>query len=568
VYRPRLTLHVFILAALIALRAVPAFGQLVENDRPAPATLVTATASARQVRFVSLGEVRRMRLEIFSEDGTQLSGVKWTSGNLLDWRLQDSQGQRLADGSYLFLISVQDFSQGVSRKYGMVAVQSGQVYLQQVGLNQLSVQEAEALGVHRGVERPGPVDRIGVEVAGTSPSATADSSDGEPESSTDSSSDAAETGEEAVTPSATGSGTAGNIAKWTTSTALGNSVMRESGGKIGLGTSSPVSKLHVLSAATQLLPPRLQSSGTTSFAAGWDFYHGTLGKGYVGVPGSGVGYPAPGEMLVYGATGVKTSLWAGGVRSMTIDTAGAVGIGTATPLVKLDVAGSAGNGVRGISTGGGRGVWGESSTWQGVFGRSSWNAGVAGASYLGTGVYGETSAYNTVAQAGVYGKGWGSGGIGVLGEANVNNAVGVLGLSASAQGVALYARNTGGGYGIYSEGNVAQNLNRGGLVKAMIYVHSSGAIYRCYNGAANSSGGNCGFTIDALGGYGVFRINLGFRVDDRFVSVTAQYGPGNRQANNMGANFKFINSTTIDIITFDANGGEDSYPWSFMLIVY
>ena len=133
-YRLRLTLHVLSLAALIALRAAPAFGQLVENDRPAPATLVTATASARQVRFVSLGEVRRMRLEIFSEDGTQLPGVKWTSGNLLDWRLQDSQGQRLADGSYLFLISVQDFSQGVSRKYGMVAVQSGQVYLQQVCL--------------------------------------------------------------------------------------------------------------------------------------------------------------------------------------------------------------------------------------------------------------------------------------------------------------------------------------------------------------------------------------------------------------------------------------------------
>jgi hypothetical protein len=253
---------------------------------------------------------------------------------------------------------------------------------------------------------------------------------------------------------------------------------------------------------------------------------------------------------------------------MTIDTAGAVGIGTATPFVKLDVAGSAGDGVRGISTGGGRGVWGESSTWQGVFGRSRWNAGVAGASSLGTGVYGETSAFNTVAQAGVYGKGWGSGGIGVIGEANVNNAVGVLGLSASAQGVALYARNTGGGYGIYSENNVAQNLNRGGLVKAMIYVHYSGAIYRCYNGMTNSSGGNCGFTIDALGGYGVFRINLGFRVDDRFVSVTAHYGFGNVAPNNMGANFKFVNPTTIDIITFDANGGEDSYANNFMLIVY
>ena len=51
-----------------------------------------------------------MRLQVFFEDGSQVYDAKWTSGNPLDWRWHDSQGQRLADGSYLFLISVQDFS--------------------------------------------------------------------------------------------------------------------------------------------------------------------------------------------------------------------------------------------------------------------------------------------------------------------------------------------------------------------------------------------------------------------------------------------------------------------------
>src|SRR5580765_3407059 len=55
-------------------------------------------------------------------------------------------------------------------------------------------------------------------------------------------------------------------------------------GNVGIGTDSPISKLQVVSSAGDLLPPRLQSSGTTGFSAGWDFYQGAVGKAYVGVP--------------------------------------------------------------------------------------------------------------------------------------------------------------------------------------------------------------------------------------------------------------------------------------------
>jgi len=96
-------------------------------------------------------------------------------------------------------------------------------------------------------------------------------------------------------------------------------------GKVGIGTTDPFSKLHIRSGANGL-PPRLQSTGTTSFAAGWDFYHDLTGKGYVGVPDTGQGL-APGEMLLYGSVGTKTSLWAGGNRSLTIDTNSNVVIG-------------------------------------------------------------------------------------------------------------------------------------------------------------------------------------------------------------------------------------------------
>jgi hypothetical protein len=108
---------------------------------------------------------------------------------------------------------------------------------------------------------------------------------------------------------------------------------------VGIGTAAPASKLHVVSAPSDP-PPRLQSTpgGTGSFAAGWDFYSGGVGKGYVGVPDAGAGFGA-GELLLFGGPGTTTSLWAGAGRTVTLDTNGNVGIGTAAPGAKLDVAG-------------------------------------------------------------------------------------------------------------------------------------------------------------------------------------------------------------------------------------
>ena len=100
--------------------------------------------------------------------------------------------------------------------------------------------------------------------------------------------------------------------------------------KLGIGTENPVSKLHIVSTANDVLPPRLEASAVASFGAGWDFYHEATPKGYVGVPGSAAGI-APAEMLLFGSAETKVSLWAGGNRSVTLNTNGNVGIGTTDP---------------------------------------------------------------------------------------------------------------------------------------------------------------------------------------------------------------------------------------------
>ena len=169
---------------------------------------------------------------------------------------------------------------------------------------------------------------------------------------------------------------------------------------------------------------------------------------------------------------------------------------------------------------------------------------------------------SSLTAAGVYGKGTGSGSIGVIGEANVANAVGVYGVSTSPDGFGVFARNNAGGRAIYAEGNVSQGLADNGLVKTMVYVNYSNSvstIVRCYNSITNSSSGNCGFIIlgtNSINGIRITDINFGFRVDDRFISVTG----GSGQASVV--NF-FPNAQTIQI-----RGGSTISLDSFYVFVY
>src|SRR5688500_18914662 len=49
--------------------------------------LVTATATAERVRFVSPGTVVQLRLEVFNRAGQKLFDTELHGGNVLDWHL-------------------------------------------------------------------------------------------------------------------------------------------------------------------------------------------------------------------------------------------------------------------------------------------------------------------------------------------------------------------------------------------------------------------------------------------------------------------------------------------------
>ncbi|MEO6390886.1 MAG: hypothetical protein ABIP75_03480 [Pyrinomonadaceae bacterium] len=157
-----------------------------------------------------------------------------------------------------------------------------------------------------------------------------------------------------------------------------------------------------------------------------------------------------------------------------------------------------------------------------------------------------------------------------------NNAVLFAGSPAS-QFARLNSDANNGGLDIHGQivssgdltvaGHAFQGPGSFGIAKAMLEViHTAqGMQVRCYNGVGNASGSTCGFVV-TMPLEGVVRINFGFPIANRFVSVSAQYtsSAGN---NNTGVNYRSFDSTSIEVFTF-ASTSEDTIRRDFALILY
>jgi hypothetical protein len=214
-----------------------------QKSASAPSPVVTATAKGKQVRFAALGEVRDVRLEVFDAFGQKVFDSSFHSGNLLDWQVQDQQGQRLSDGSYMYVVTIRDLSEGLSQKYGNILLQQQQISLEHVGRKNLPEAQAQALEASRQTGAQTPVDRVGVEVPSaenTTINSTTVLAQGNAGSG---GSQTTANGAASITPA---SSTQNRLAKWTDGAGtLGDSGITEVNGKVGIGTTDPQSVLHV-----------------------------------------------------------------------------------------------------------------------------------------------------------------------------------------------------------------------------------------------------------------------------------------------------------------------------------
>ncbi len=292
----------------------------------------------------------------------------------------------------------------------------------------------------------------------------------------------------------TGQGTVGNIAKFTAPNSIGNSVIFENGGKIGIGLTNPAGLLSVKSTASNVYP---------LYALNASAGNAILGSSNGGVGVYGLHSDTTGDFsAVLGETN-STSVNGVGVQGTVKSTAP----GTSSAGVRGINNGTSSNGygVYGTHAGGGIGVYGSSSSGNGVLGDSASGIGVHGrytaASGTQPGVLGETS--STTSQAvGIQGvvtpTNPGASSAGVRG---INNGTGPL-------GIGVYGSHAGGGYGVYGfapsgNGVVGSSTSGYGLYGSSSSGYGAFASSSTNYGVYGSSSSNNGVYGSSSTGIGV-----------------------------------------------------------------
>ncbi len=372
----------------------------------------------------------------------------------------------------------------------------------------------------------------------------------------------------------TGGGTSGNVTLNLDATKIpqlnANNAFTKNNtfaGTVGIGTTSPGAQLDVEAPATSGTGIQGVTSSTAFFAAGV-FGHATGKSGEtrgvygasdspagIGVHGIGAigGQFETGNGNIFvgrgqganritidslGNTSITGAITAGNGLSASASNVGVTGIANGSGGVGVDgfgdigVAGNGGANGTGVSGSGATGVFGNSTNGLGVRGvNNADSAGVGGVNKgNGFGLFG--LAQGNTGQ-GVYGESLGTGPSNGLGADGVDgithtpNGSGVAGINDGPGGTGVYGVSRNGGFGFLTPSNVSQDRSAGGWVKAMVFVdpytQNGTAITRCYNsqgsGAAISTP-PCGFGITHRT-QGVDVVDLGFQVNDRFISVSS-----------------------------------------------
>src|SRR6266576_3012122 len=80
--------------------------------------IITASTTPNRLRIAAPSAVVQLRLEVYDDAGQKLFDTEQRGGNVLDWHLQGSSGERVLDGTYLCLVTSKNLTGRLSQKMG------------------------------------------------------------------------------------------------------------------------------------------------------------------------------------------------------------------------------------------------------------------------------------------------------------------------------------------------------------------------------------------------------------------------------------------------------------------
>ena len=377
-----------------------------------PATEIAIVVEQDAVRFVAQKPFAEMRLQVFDKTGEPVFDSGVITESELRWAMETGNGAPLKSGLYRYQLSLKEpGAETVHTRSGNFIVDRAVERDQKLDRVWITSAHDAELGSELIVARNEASTILGA----ANPSKMADTT------ITTHNADKTDTAKSKAEKAAA-AGTAGRLAKFTTAAEVGDSVITEQNGNIGIGTTTPGTEFHLKGTGEVAL--RIEGDANSSAAQ--------LETSIAGVRrwtfgSTGNNHPTPNAFYFYQDTNRSNS----GISQtrMLINEDGNVGIGTTTPTARLHVEAATGYALfaRNANPFGGTGIFGLTTTkGSGVLGRYDGPASTTD----GWGVFGFTE----TGYAGVFGSGRQNG---VFGATASNTDSGVLG------------KNDGGGWGVY-----------------------------------------------------------------------------------------------------------------------
>ncbi|MGE0128352.1 MAG: hypothetical protein AB7U82_09755 [Blastocatellales bacterium] len=304
------------------------------QDGQSPAKIssdVTIIIERRQVRFTTHKPIEEMRLQVFNQAGEAVFDSGPVTVNQLDWPLQNTNGESLTSGLYAYTFSVKAMGATEARvRRGHFIVDRAK---ERDGSDKLWVtsQNDNGVGAELTLARDENATVAGAALGGERAierrAETSERAANDREVATEMAPQAAINNLAASI--------AGRIAKFTgANNELGDSVMTELNGNIGIGVSSPK---HLLSLGGASIP-RWTSNGwkgaielETGSAIAWQMNNTASQRAGIGHSGSG--------MFFFRTASDPGAITSPAIYDLMINDSGNIGVGTINPLARLHVNG-------------------------------------------------------------------------------------------------------------------------------------------------------------------------------------------------------------------------------------